>query len=205
MDSFYQQYPVIYKFYFTCASIPYLTQQLSIPTLPRDPPQFAKKPQMPESKLPPKTRKQSASKSKSTTATTVTTYYQPPPPQTADFYQTIQSIGSITGDLLSFGFPGGDSSTQQPQQDVFMTSSQMQQYQQQFPSQPAQPANPFMTNQAAPANPFMTNTAGLSSVGLANVVPAPTTTIYPVVEPERLVAAPVCSALLKTDSNSAPC
>lgn len=175
---------MIYKFYFTCASIPYLTQQLSIPTLPRDPPQFSKKPHLPESKLPPpKARKQPSPKAKTTTTVT-TAFYQPTPPPQADFYQTIQSIGSITGDLLSFGFGGGDAQTQQ---DAFMTSSQMQQYQQQYSTQPQPTANPFMT-QTATANPFMTNTQGLSSVGLTNVVTAPATTIYPTVEPERFVA-----------------
>jgi hypothetical protein len=167
---------VIYKFYFTSASIPYLTQQLSIPTLPRDPPQFLKKPEMPVAQLPPpKERKPPAPKPKPPT-TTQTYYHPPPPPPTADFYQTISSIGSITGDLLTFGFPGASAQPQQ-QPEVFMTSSQMQQYQQQFPTQ--QPANPFTTNTAA--NPFMTTAQGLSSAGLSNAMTTAPTTIYPIV------------------------
>lgn len=153
---------------------------------------------MPAAKLPPpKERKPPAPKPKTSTSTTTTqttsTFYQPAPPPTADFYQTIQSIGSITGDLLTFGFPGAD--TQPQQQEVFMTSSQMQQYQNQFPTQ--QPtANPFMTNtaSASPAvNPFLTSAQALSSAGLTNVVKTPATTIYPSVEPERFIA-PVCSS-----------
>eukprot|EP01127_Copromyxa_protea_P016517 TRINITY_DN491_c0_g1_i1.p1 TRINITY_DN491_c0_g1~~TRINITY_DN491_c0_g1_i1.p1 ORF type:complete len:1099 (+),score=324.41 TRINITY_DN491_c0_g1_i1:26-3298(+) len=192
IDTFVTQYPVIYKFYFTCASIPYLTQQLSIPSLPRDPPNFAKKPELPPAKLPPpKEKKPAAPKPKPvvTQTTTTTNYYQQSPPPTAQFYQTIQSIGSITGDLLSFSQQQQQQQQQQQPQDVFMTNSQMQQYQQQFPTQPTPapaPAptatvNPFLTSSTS-GNPFMT----LQGAGLSNVVPAAPTTIYPSVEPERI-------------------
>jgi len=185
IDNFYQQYPVLYKFFFTSASIPYLTQHLSIPTLPRDPPNFVKKPELPPAKLPQKTvpPKKAAPKpappsTPKPTATVTTTYYTPPPPQ-LDFTSTIQGIGQITGDLLTFGFPEPAKPTPQ-----------------------MVPVNPFMTtpvNKPAPTfqpapqsspNPFMTNPSGLNGSGLSNVVQGAHTTYYPTVEPERFMAPP---------------
>eukprot|EP01126_Amoeba_proteus_P049772 TRINITY_DN5837_c0_g1_i4.p1 TRINITY_DN5837_c0_g1~~TRINITY_DN5837_c0_g1_i4.p1 ORF type:complete len:706 (+),score=178.07 TRINITY_DN5837_c0_g1_i4:382-2499(+) len=87
VETFNQQYPIVYKFFFTCASIPYVTQQMSTPTIPRESEFEVKK--VPKSSLP---QKAPSSKKR------VKSHMPQPQPNSEEFMASVQGAGPGTSD-----------------------------------------------------------------------------------------------------------